>query len=100
MLKEWLAIRRKNFDHLRRIADQVGKEFEKMPYAVLADPSQPVSYERDIEGIKVSFSADILRAKSNGDIDFNIDFYSDLPTLFGVKPSYRFWKRPDESVYY
>jgi len=100
MFKEWLAVRRKNYELLRRIADQVGRQFEEMPYIVLADPLQPVSYEREIDGIKISWSADVVRTKPNGDIDFSIEFYSDLPTIFGAKPSHRFWKRRDETVYY
>ena len=100
MLKNWLMVRRQNYALLRRIADQIGQEFERLSYAVLADPSQPVSYAREVEGVQISWSADIIRRKGNGDIDFGIDFYADLPTVLGKKPSYRFWKRPDGSVYY
>ena len=100
MIKKWFKSRRRNFQLLRDIANQIGKEYERMPYDVLADPSQPISCEREVEGLLVSWTADVIRKKENGDIDFNIDFYAALPTLLGIKPAYRFWKRRDESIYY
>jgi hypothetical protein len=100
LLKKWIFIRKQNFLFLKNIAEQIGKEFECLPYAILADPNQPLSYERMIGGVKISWSTDVINSKKNGDIYFAMEFYSDLPTFFGAKPAHSFWKTPDESVYY
>src|SRR5215471_1631262 len=100
MLGKWLATRKKNFATLRSLAERIGKEFESMPYDALRDPTQPVSYEREIDGIRLTWTADVLETKSNGDIWFDIAFRAELPTVFGVMPTYSFYKRRDGTVYH
>lgn len=103
MLTQWIAARRNNFQRLRRIAQQVGRAVEITPYAALRDaalrdpePMQP----RLMDGLQVRWTVEVVNIRANGDLDVNIDLHADLPTWFGVMPSYRFCKKADESVYY
>lgn len=90
---------KKNQDFIKRIAVTIAKEYESMPYEVLADTSRPISHQMKVEGVDVNFTAE-PRKQMNGDLLVCMDFYADLPTMMGQKPSHRFYKRPDGSVYY
>jgi hypothetical protein len=48
----------------------------------------------------VIFQIDRCDRLPNQDLCICIDAKSKLPTWFGIKPSYRFFKRRDGSVYY
>ena len=91
---------RANFALLRRAANEIGAEFESMSYAELQRPAEELSGERDFEGCRITYSAEMYRLDPNGDIAFCIDVSAKIPTLLGVKPSYQFHKRPDGTVYY
>ena len=71
-----------------------------MPYDVLRDPTKPISYEREIDGIRLTWTADVLETKSNGDIRFDMEFRAELPTVLGAMPAYSFYKRRDGTVYH
>jgi hypothetical protein len=90
---------RNNFALLRRAAEFVGKQYEAKPYDELrggaADES---SGEFEFEGQRVGYSAYSYNMKMNGDVCFCVDVHSQLPTFFGIKPSYQFVKRPDGSA--
>jgi hypothetical protein len=85
---------------LRRIADDVGKEIEGWPYKTLSRPSEEISFKRVIEGIEVVFSIEAYDRNQAGDIRVCADVDSNIPSFWLALPSYIFWKRTDESVYY
>ena len=96
MLKRYKA----NFALLQEIAQQIGKEYEKKPYQELHGGSADISEgELEVRGLKVSYSAYSFTVKKTGDVGFCIDVRAALPTPFGVRPSYQFFKRPDGTVY-
>lgn len=57
------------------------------------------AFEVMIGDRKIYFSAEAYNIKPDGTLCFCIDAEG-LPTLLGIKPSYHFYKRPDNSVYY
>ena len=90
MFSEWVAIRKRNYAMLKKLAQQIAREIEAMPYAVLNDPKQPLVYERSIDGIKLMWPGDVTHTKANGDIVFDMEFRGEVPTLFGVMPAHNF----------
>ena len=96
----FLGTLRANYALLRRAANEIGAEFESMPYAELQRPAEELSGERDYEGCRVTYSGEMYRLDRNGDIAFCVDVSARIPTLLGIKPSYQFHKRLDGSVYY
>jgi len=75
------------------------KRYGAMTYESLLAPGEELSTSRAINGFTVHFSAEAYDIEKNGDICFCIDAEG-LPTKARWKPSYRFFKRKDGSVYY
>jgi hypothetical protein len=95
----FLERRRSNVAFLRRALDAVGQEFESKPYEELTRPAEELSIEREVDGVRLSFSAEAYETKKNGDLCFVIDA-DGLPTFPYPGPSYHFYKRKDGSTYY
>jgi hypothetical protein len=97
-MRQWLQRLKANQALLRREVEAEGRRFESMSYDDLRNLAD-AGGERIVEGRRLLFSAETYHIKDNGDLSVCVDA-AGLPTLFGVKPSYRFHKRPDGSVYY
>jgi hypothetical protein len=95
----FLERRRQNVALLRRALEAIGAEFEARPYDGLTKGADELSFEREFEGVRLSFSAEAYRTKKNGDLCFCIDACG-LPTFPYPGPSWHFYKRRDGSVYY
>ena len=101
MFKKYLSKRRDNILFLRKTASIVGAEIESWPYEKLSQPAEDISFIREINGISISFSIDAYEKNNIGDIHICIDVNSNIPTFPYIKlPSYIFWKKQNESVYY
>ncbi len=99
-MRGFVESRRRNWTFLRAAANTVGAEYEAMSYEELQRPAEILSTEREIEGIRVTFSTEAYNTKPNQDLCVSVDVWAALPTFLGVKPSYHFYKRPDGTVYY
>jgi hypothetical protein len=105
--RDWEAKRRarrarleQNRDFLRRVADEIGAEFETKSYEELRDRgAEEFSSERIVDGITTTYSGEAYETLKNGDLTFCVDL-DGLPAPWGIKSSYHFYKRPDGSVYY
>ncbi len=96
----FIKSRRQNYALLRDALAVVGPEFERRPYDELRDrPAEVLSFVREFGGFQLAFSAEASEELENGDIAFWIDA-SGLPTFPYPGPSWRFFKRPDGSVYH
>ncbi|WOB42356.1 hypothetical protein HNI00_03665 [Thermoleptolyngbya oregonensis NK1-22] len=86
---------------LRAETNRVGAEVEQWSYEQLdQDAENQPPLERQVEAVPVIFQIDRCDRLPNQDLCICIDAKSKLPTGFGIKPSYRFFKRRDGSVYY
>ncbi len=85
---------------LRQELDKVGKDFERKDYNELLKPAEEISFSKIIDGIEMFFSAEAYNVKKNGDTCFSIDADTKSPKIRGWKPSYRFCKRKNGTVYY
>jgi len=85
---------------LRREVDKVGKNLESMPYDDLMRrmDSEEASWDTSVDGVAVSFSAEVFQVKRNGDAGICIDARAE-PNRTRWQPSYQFFKRKDGSVY-
>lgn len=101
MIFQRLQKYRSNWQLLREECDRVGRQVEQWSYESLnqAAEEQP-AIEGWVAGVLVRFQVDCYTTLSNGDLAISVDTYGGLPTLFGMKPSYQFFKRPDGTVYY
>jgi hypothetical protein len=84
---------------MRNALYAIAQEYEQMPYESLLRSAEAFSTSRTINGITLHFSAEAYRVEPDGDIHVCIDV-SGLATQTWWKPSYRFVKRQDGSVYY
>jgi hypothetical protein len=84
---------------LRREVTRVGQEFESRSYADLQRPAEELSFNRVVEGIEITFSAEAFTLKRDGDIGFCVDARA-KGSEGRWQPSYQFYKRPDGSVYH
>ena len=92
---------RRNFHELRSALDPIGQRYETCDYADLAGGVLDQSTgEIEVDSMPAYYSAYSVETNADGDVHFTIDLVSELPTWFGVKPSYDFWMRRDGSVYY
>lgn len=86
---------------LRVETDRIGAEVEHWSYEQLdRDAEDQPLIERQFGAVQVIFQIERCDRLSNQDLCICIDAKSALPTWFGIKPSYRFYKRRDGSVYY
>lgn len=90
---------RQNYAILRREVDRLGKEYEQKSYEELLDPAESTEIIRIVDNQKLNFSAEVYHLKKDGTLCFSLDA-DGLPTMFGIKPSYHFYKRPDNSIFY
>jgi hypothetical protein len=100
LLRAYIERRRFNRDFLRRVADDVGKEIAGWSYKTLSLPAEEISFSRVIDGVEVVFSIEAYDRNRAGDIHVCVDVNSSIPTFWWLLPSYVFWKRADESIYY
>ncbi|MHB0959523.1 MAG: hypothetical protein ACYC6N_03500 [Pirellulaceae bacterium] len=84
---------------LRAEVTRLGKQFEALPFERLLEPDESWSMTKVVEGITLSFEAELFKIKDNGDIGVCIDARAE-PNRTGRQPSYQFYKRKDGSVYY
>jgi hypothetical protein len=101
MVSSLLRNYRSNWALLRAETDRVGAEVERWSYEALdraAEEQPPI--ERIVGGVPARFQVDCYDTLPNGDLAICVDASGGPPTLFGVKPSYRFFKRRDGTVYY
>ncbi|MFN9668719.1 MAG: hypothetical protein ACK573_07755 [Pseudanabaena sp.] len=97
--KEQRQILRLNYQILRQEVDKIGREYEKQSYEELLSKNEPtVLNVITAAGFKLTFVAEVYHLRKDGTICFCIDA-DGLPTIFGLKPSYNFYKRSDGSVY-
>ena len=90
----------RNYQILRQEVDKIGKEYEQKSYEELLSKNEPtILTVTTAAGFKLTFVAEAYYLQKNGTICFCIDA-DGLPTLLGIKPSYNFYKRSDDSVYY
>ena len=102
MYAQWLGgwrarreTRRRNIAFLQRVADAVAQEYEALPYAMLSDPKRlRGSCESIVNGVWIAWNFEFQKSRS-GDIYVTLDFESDLPTPWGVKPSRAFNRAPE-----
>src|SRR5438093_12907408 len=100
MIPSWLRQRRANFARLRRIAKVIETEYQSLPYETLRKGDFVASGERDIDGLRVAWTAESWKKRRSNDVTVAVLFSRVLPTLFGARPCVFFHKRPDETVYY
>jgi hypothetical protein len=93
-----LEASQKNYAILRQQVDQIGKKYEKLTYQDLLDSDETYS-NLELENHNLIFSIAIYEIKPDGTLGICIDA-DGLPTCLGIKPSYRFYKRPDNTVFY
>lgn len=90
-----------NYALLRQVLDAEALKIEAMSYEALQQPAEVLSFSRELNGQVYYFSLEAIQTLKNGDLEICIDIGADdLPTKWGVKPSYHFYKRPDGSIYY
>jgi hypothetical protein len=90
-----------NWALLRAETDRIGAEIEQWSYEALdraAEEQLPI--EKNVGEWVVHFQVDCYDKLPNGELAICVDAHGGPPTLLGVKPSYRFFKRRDGSVYY
>lgn len=91
--------RDENCRFMRNALCAIAQEYQQMPYESLLQSVEEVSASRTINGITLHFSTEVEHVEPIGDIHVCIDV-SGLATQTWWKPSYRFVKRRDGSVYY
>jgi hypothetical protein len=95
----WSQQLRQNYEILQREVQKLGLEYEQKSYEELLRPAEENFRVKMIDDRQITFSAEAYDRLKDGTISFCIDV-DGLPTLWGIKPSYHFYKRPDGSVYY
>ncbi len=90
---------KENYRILQQVVDLVATEYQQKPYEDLLLPAEHLSMIRVINGQEFYFSAEAYTLLKDGTLCFCIDVKG-LPTLFGIKPSYHFYMRPDGSIYF
>ena len=88
-----------NYEVLQHEVNKIGKVYEQKSYEELLLPAEQNSTEIRAGDRTLYFSAEAYHIKPDRTLCFCIDA-DGLPTLWGVKPSYQFYKRRDGSVYY
>ncbi len=88
-----------NYQMLRQEVEKFGKDYQKKSYEEILSFSDQDVILKSIENAHISCSIEAYHRQKNGTIAVSIDAYG-LPTIFGIKPSYHFYKRLDGSVYY
>ena len=88
-----------NYQTLQQEVDKVGKAYEKKSYKELLQCAEECVVVEIADDLKISCSAEAYHVQKDGTICLCIDA-DGLPTMFGIKPSYHFYKCPDGSVHY
>lgn len=100
-IQKLLGTRKANIGLLRRAANTVGKEIEEWSYEKLSKPAEEISFIREFENVKVSFSVEGYEKNEKGDLHLCVDVDARIPTFpYIKKPSYVFWKKQDGNIYY
>lgn len=90
---------RENYQILWRESEKIGQEYEQKSYMeILSSPAKTIIINLSEEQ-QISCSIDAYHVQKNGTVEVSIDA-NGLPTIFGIKPSYHFYKKPDGSIYY
>jgi len=90
---------RDNHRLLKRELDVVATELEALDQESLRARAESDDVVRLVDGRELRFWLSICEPRADGELEVCIDA-DGLPTWFGVKPSYHFFKRADGSVYY
>ena len=88
----------KNYTIMERAVEKIGKKYEQKSYEELLYCSEE-SVLKLAENQTITCYAEAYHVQKNGTICFCIDA-DGLPTIFGIKPSYHFYKRINGSVYW
>ncbi len=89
----------KNYQILKQEVEKFGKDYQKKSYEKISEfPDQDVII-KSVNNSLISCSIEVYHLQKDGTIAVSIDAYG-LPTMFGIKPSYHFYKRLDGSVHY
>lgn len=98
--KEQRQILRRNYEILQQEVAKIGRKYEQQSYEELLSKNEPtILTVTTAAGFKLTFVAEAYHLQKDGTICFCIDA-DGLPTIFGIKPSYNFYKHSDGSVYY
>ena len=88
-----------NYQILKQEVEEFGKDYQEKLYQEILDFPEKNVIIKSVDNSQINCSIEAYHLQKNGTIEVSIDAYG-LPTLFGVKPSYHFYKRRDGSVYY
>ncbi|MEA5533672.1 hypothetical protein [Crocosphaera sp. XPORK-15E] len=88
-----------NYQILQEEIDKIGKEYEQKSYEELLNSDEKNIIITTADHLEISLSVEVYNVQKDGTICICIDA-DGLPTIFSIKPSYQFYKRPDGSVYY
>lgn len=101
MIARLIQTYQRNWMMIRTEINRIGAEVEQWSYDSLAQPAEKQSVIECLVGERAGYcQVDCYDTHPNGDLAVCIDFHGGPPTLFGIKPSYCFFKRRDGSVYY
>lgn len=91
-----------NYQLLKSTLEAEAEKIEKRSHAELhSSAAEELSYVIIIDGHECHLSFEAIGSLPNGDLEICIDIDShEMPTKFGIKPSWHFFKRQDGSVYY
>ena len=85
---------------LRREIEEIGKQFEAMPYKRLLEPDAWLNQIKVVDGVEIHFNVEYVDVMKNGDLIFCIDADAVGANKWRSWPSYQFYKRKDGSVYH
>ncbi len=89
----------KNYKILKSEVEKLGKYYEQKSYEELLSPAEKNEIIQIVNNQKLYFSGEAYQITKDGTLCFSLDA-DGLPTMLGIKPSYHFYKKPDQSVYY
>ncbi|MGB5596183.1 MAG: hypothetical protein WBM32_00475 [Crocosphaera sp.] len=89
---------RRSYQFLQQEVEKFGKVYEQKSYEEILYSEAKTVIVKSEKG-EISCSIEAYHIQKNGTIAVSIDA-DGLPTIFGIKPSYHFYKRPDGLVYY
>ncbi|MEA5508675.1 hypothetical protein VB715_02750 [Crocosphaera sp. UHCC 0190] len=90
---------RRNYQILQEEVNKIGEKYEQKSYQELLNSEENNIIITIADHLEISFFVQVYNVQKDGTLCICIDA-NGLPTLFSIKPSYQFYKRPDGSVYY
>lgn len=89
----------RNYQILKQEVEKFGQNYQEKSYQEILHFADQDVIIKSVDNSLRSCSIEVYHVQKDGTIEVSIDAYG-LPTLFGFKPSYHFYKRQDGSVYY